>query len=202
MHFHNRAQSAIGILKVGYSLLPVFIFVLIIYAFDAPLFATLTLICAALHELGHIICIKCLGYKSSIRGVLSGPKIYIGTTVGYRHTVLIALSGPLMNISLALISLPFSAFFGDIATYFSLINVISAVCNLIPMVNNDGYNVLLSLINLRLDEYLAERIMTAVSLVFSSALCIFSLYAMSRLNAAYWCYFLSMYLLVKGTRMS
>ena len=199
MHFHKPSYLTSGIIKSTVSLLPIAIFVLIIYAFDTPFLATATLLCAGLHEVGHLILIKILGYGADLKGVLSGLKIYVGGTVCYRHTMLIALGGPLMNLTLALISLPLSAVFRDFATCFCLVNLISAICNLLPLVNNDGYNILLSLLRLKLDEYDSQRIMIGISSILSSLICIFSLWAMSRLDAAYWCYFISMYLLVKST---
>ncbi len=198
MHNHHPGYLLRRLIKRLCDVIPFLIWILIIYGFDTPAIATQTLLCAALHELGHLLGALVLRRNGAVKAALCGPRIYLGGGESYYHTLIIALCGPCMNLFLAALSLPFLDCIGDGGFTFLCINILTAICNLLPLINNDGYNIIASLLNFRIHPFVTQRIMGWISFALSTVLCILSLFTMSRHDCGYWCYFISMYLLVKS----
>ena len=86
--------------------LPALFWMLVIFGFDAPSVGIITLIAAALHELGHITAIVLLGKRARApSGRLNGLKIRVGSC-GYKELFLILFAGPLANLFFALLLSP------------------------------------------------------------------------------------------------
>ena len=89
MHINEKKQEILKIAKTIESLLTVFFSVMIIYGFDHPCIGGITIICALIHECGHlIVCFK--GEEKSFPvGRMFGLGIRAKKFRGYGETVLL-----------------------------------------------------------------------------------------------------------------
>jgi stage IV sporulation protein FB len=161
----------------------------IVYGFDAPFLATLTLISALIHECGHLIAIGFTKKEkiSPPTPVLSGLRIKRASLLPYKSEILISLGGPLINILVFLFFLiPFPLAASEYLSYFGLVNLMTAISNLLPIEGYDGYKILSALLHTsKKDEY-AEGILFFLSLFFSASLTFLSLYFIMRFSEGFW----------------
>ena len=96
------------------SVLPIIFWLSVIFGFDAPYFAILTIISALIHELGHGWAIAVLSDTGGgIRGHSTGFRIKTRSMLSYSREIAILLAGPFVNILIFLLTLPFgNALFG------------------------------------------------------------------------------------------
>ena len=168
------------------SVLPIIFWVSLIFGFDAPYIAMLTIIAALLHELGHIVAIgvfvKC---DAKIRGHASGFRIRGNGTISYGREIAIILSGPLVNVALYLICIPLGHIFGNYVKMIGYINLATGVSNLLPIEGHDGYGA----IRLFLNKHGWTSCIKALE-IFSFSACIAltfsSLHLIDRLGEGYW----------------
>ncbi len=176
---------------------PIIMWLLLIYGFDEPYLATMTLLFAILHEIGHASCALIFCAEPSFFATLAGPRMRYSAMRSYKDTVIIALGGPMINIIAAIILVLFTRF----SAYFVIataVNILTAAVNLLPLVGNDGYTALRSLLLLKMKPTLVHRIMATLSSALCILICFLSLYLMSRHDGGYWCYFLSFWLLLRS----
>lgn len=185
----------IGLLTAISRVLPVFFWLFLIFGFEEPAVAVASVLAASIHEIGHIACILIKKGSFRIKGVLSGFRIAQKESLSYEDEMLIYFGGPAINLIAALLSAFFIPVFREYAFCFSLINLVTALSNLIPIKGYDGYGILRAYI--RKNEYdeavlcIPERISFAITFL----LCIFSLYLIDRVGGGYWIFavfFLSM----------
>ena len=172
------------------SLLPVVFWVLLIFGFDSVYIGVLTLLAAIIHELGHIVVINALSSH--------GCHLPIGKTNGFRleckgfsytTEAAAAAAGPIANLLVGLFTIPFFSVYG-IGYYlgcFSIINLMTAISNSLPIEGYDGYRVIHALV-MHFTRYPREsqRALELTSLAFSFLLTLFSLFLMLKANAGYW----------------
>ncbi|MBQ4070913.1 MAG: hypothetical protein IJD51_00665 [Clostridia bacterium] len=158
----------------------------VMLAFDSPFICILTLIAAAIHECGHIIAARALGRgdTGAPRATLDGFKIDTGATMSYRDEAIIAAAGPFCNLLTALVSLPFCH--SGYALTFLLINLLSAISNLLPLTSYDGGRIIGALLRSRLDEHRAASVTDAISLALSFLLSLLTLMLIMYLGEGYW----------------
>ncbi len=196
---HNNKKRFINILlrEFIFSFLPrvltLAFLILTMFGFDKPYLAILSLIAAAIHELGHIFCSVLLGLGGKIpTPFLKGMRIKYNKPVPYKSSILIILFGPLANLIAFFTSLPF---FNSLAGYvyaFGFINLFCALSNLAPIDGNDGYGA----IKLVLSYFNCSRgfiILDYVSLALTSTLTLLCIYTVYRADTGYWalCVFLA-----------
>ena len=161
----------------------------IIYGFDTPALASMTVIAAFIHECGHLAAIM-ITRKEKISApspVLSGLRIKRGAILSYNEEILISLGGPLINASVFLLTLiPMKSHFSDYLSSFGLVNLITALSNLLPIEGYDGYKILRAALHKsRLDGW-ADEILFCLSLFFSAHLTFLSLYFILRFAEGFW----------------
>lgn len=170
------------------SLLIIF-WVLLIFGFDSPYTAILTIISAMIHESGHVICL--LAVKSKERLIptphISGFRIKI-PTLSYKEELLCALSGPMANLAVGIVF--FFSFPPVLASYlktFATLNIMTMVSNLLPIEGYDGYKILDAILGILFKcNALAQNLLFLTSLITSSVMCFLSLYIILKLGAGYW----------------
>ncbi len=172
--------------------LPVIFWILLMFGFDMPYAAIMTVIAAVIHESGHLIMIYAFSEYSckSIRGCISGLRI---KTIGLSYTkeALIAAGGPLINIVIWLIALllPLSSEFFLYIKAFGIFNLLTAASNLLPIEGYDGYKILYCLLSMRRKSAeFTEDILSALSFLFSAIMCFLSLYVILKIGEGYWIY--------------
>ncbi len=179
-----RLKEALELLSG--SILPMLFWLTLIFGFDAPYVAILTVICAVIHEVGHYIAILMLSSKASrLRGHISGFRIKLNTKLTYKNEILILIAGPASNIAIFLILIPFSCNIGEYLRLFSFLNLVTGISNLLPVEGYDGYEALYSLFQAIGNEGLIRRL-NEFSFLFSSCATFFSLYLIDRFGEGYW----------------
>ena len=169
------------ILNFLISILPPLFWGLIIFGFEEPYMAILSIICAIIHECGHIIF---MNKSSAVRGVMSGFRIKSAGVVTYRQKILSYLGGPLANIVLSFALLPF--FTNDYLRMLALLNLATAMSNLLPIEGYDGYGIIITFLEKRECPSIAFSILSCVSGGLILCFTLFSLYLMDRVGGGYW----------------
>ena len=195
MHFNNN-RIFIKVLDNFTRILPYVFWGLLIFSFDKPHFAILTLISSLIHECGHLFAATATGAPADLRGKLYGMRIKISEgTLGYASELFILSAGPLANVLAFLVALPF--FNSPYAKEFAFINMLSALSNLLPVESYDGYRIIEILCAFHSDAAVTVKILRCISFVFVFAIIMFSLFLMAKLNTGYWIYFIFLFSLLR-----
>ncbi len=168
------------------SVLPVFFWAFLIFGFEEPRIAIASILSALLHEGGHILYVMTRHGRVDLRGVISGFRIKKRTLTTYKEELMTYLSGPLANlVCFTLLSL-LAPLVGDWAWEMALINLVTALSNLLPIDGYDGYGILRCIVmTVGRGEhllFLIRKVSTALTFLF----CILSLYLIDRLGGGYW----------------
>lgn len=173
-------------IKMLEGVLPAFFWAFLIFGFEEPYMALLSIIAAIIHEGGHILSILLRRGKPMLRGVLSGFRIKSGGVITYAEEMLTYLAGPLANLAAFVIFSLLSLSCGEWAAMASVINLITALSNLLPIDGYDGYGILRTFLYMRESGKRALRIVERISSALIFILCIFSLYLIDRMGGGYW----------------
>ncbi len=150
-----------------------------------------TIVAAAIHELGHILVMLILKRDFSLpKAVTSGLRIKTKAPLSYRDEILVCLGGPMINVVFALM------FFGY-AKGFAVINIATALSNLIPLPEHDGYRILYDILLSKGDYEKADFRIRKIALIFSSLALFLSLYLILKLNGGYWIFFIFFFVTIK-----
>ncbi len=159
--------------------------ILALFGFDEPAVAFVTLVSVAIHELGHEAALFILGKPLRLPvPKTDGFRIKPQALLSYKEEIAVLAAGPLANTISALATIllfPKS----DAQRLFSLVNVLTALTNLIPVRNYDGYKILAAIAE-HSESRALSRLLEIFSLLFASAVLLLSLYAIYRLDAGYW----------------
>ena len=186
MHINEIKRGILHFSTYFCGLLSVLFWILVIYGFDEPYAAGLTLISAVIHETGHILAIYLRKRGGRLRGALSGFRIKGDIFLSYKEDFVIALAGPMANICSVIISLPFTILSAEYGRAFASIGLATAAVNLLPIRGHDGYGMLCALLSEGDITGVKIRILDSVSLAMITSLCFVSLYLMDRLGEGYW----------------
>ena len=163
---------------------------LIIFGFEEPNSALATLICATIHECGHIAYILLSGGSlRKVRGILHGRKIKPSVMTSYKAKLLTYLSGPMANILAFILCSALSVFVGEIFSLPAILNLATGISNLLPIYGYDGYGIIHTIIEKNGYQRGKIILLNAVSSGITFFLCIISLYLIDRLDGGYWIYF-------------
>ena len=170
-----------------YHILPSLFWLSVIFGFDAPYVAVLTVLCAALHEIGHITAlIYVKGSPSVPKGHITGFRIKRRNVLSYKDEALVLAAGPIANILFALFSVPFIKSQGSYALVFFIINASTAISNLLPCEGYDGYGILYQIFE---SKEISTKHLENASFLISILLTFFSLYLIGRFGEGYWIFF-------------
>ena len=204
MHYNELKTLIARVAPFISSCLSVLFWFLLVFAFDTPLIALITLISVAIHEFGHEVCLYLqTGKLRTVRGVLNGFKLSCSDVAhfSYKQEALLYASGPLANIFIAILY-PAYASLGSYGEYLAFINLTTAVSNLILIKGYDGYGILYAALRSFTPLQTALRICGTVSAVFTVTLCITSLYLIDRLGEGYWIFFVFLVSLISSMAQS
>ncbi len=175
-------------IKGACAFLPAVFWGLLIYGFDAPYIANMTILSALLHEQGHELAFMLMGKGARApRGTVGGFRIS-AANLSYKEELIAALGGPFANIIIGIAFVLFSPL-GEYGESFGIISLLSAASNLLPTYGSDGYRGAMafhSLISGK-EDFLMLDIIGAVISIFIMLL---SLYLMLAVGEGYWIYFL------------
>ncbi len=167
------------------GVLPLLFWILLIFGFDSPDVAVLTIISALVHEAGHLIAIAVSG--RSLRGMMphiSGFRIR-AVGGGYYREIFTLFAGPLMNLLICAVLSPFREALEGYIGLIADINLVTALSNLMPIEGYDGYGIIERILCLRgLDSLLSA--LGLLSFAVSAMLCFISLYFLMRYGEGYW----------------
>jgi hypothetical protein len=167
----------------------------LIFAFDKVYIGVLTLLCAALHELSHVFALFLMKSEFSFpRAKLRGFGLKSKVVLSYPEEIFFLLSGPLSNLFLFLILLPF-ANYNEYIGEFAALNLFTALCSLVPIEGYDGYGALSALF-LFFEWESLYRALEWLSLILSGCICLTSLYFILEYNATWWIFFSFFYSLI------
>ncbi len=156
-------------------------------AFDTPCVTVMTVCSALIHELGHITAaiIEKIGTSSLPRAVLTGFKIHTGRLLSYKEELILASGGPLASLGAFVLLLPFSGV-SDYLFSFSLINLLTALVNLIPLRASDGSRIVGAIVAHFAGPHAAEAVVGGLSVTFSALGVLLSLLFLAILGEGYW----------------
>ena len=178
------------------SVLPIIFWLSLIFGFDTPYIAILTVICALCHELGHCIAISIASdRKSSLRGHASGFRIKRCERLSYGKEIFILLAGPGVNILVYIITLPFRGAFDGYIRIFGTLNLVTGISNLLPVEGYDGYGALNELFAYT-GRISMQKALDLFSFVFSVCVTFVSLYLIERFSEGYWIFGLFFFMTV------
>ncbi len=170
--------------------LSIVFWVLVIFGFDTVGVAILTLICAVIHEIGHISVLLLLKKKTK---KLPNAKIY-GLRIGvkelsYIEEISVALGGPIINLFVAIAAFLHRGF-GPAADYmqlFGFLNLMTMATNLFPITEHDGYKIIeATTMMFSKNPNKTKRLLSAMSFTLCMLMCFIALYFMLKIGEGYW----------------
>lgn len=163
---------------------------LLVLGFDSKSTAFLTVIAALIHEGGHLLAgyFFARGMTSLPRADISGFRIR-AERMSYKEELSVALGGPVLNLILAIlfVCLPLPKTLCGYFRTFALINALTALSNLLPISNFDGYRIAECLLSIKTkNPMVSARVMNTVSFAFCTVATFLSLYLILKTGDGYW----------------
>ena len=183
----KKGVKIIKVLEIISSILPMLFWGLVLFSFEEEFLAINTVLSALIHELGHIICITLISEKDvTIKSVINGFRIKNKRVKSYGEELIIYLSGSLANLFVFLICLVLSQKTDQRLMNIGMVNLATALSNLMPIKGYDGYGAIRALI--KKNEYppAALRGLSVFSSYLIFIFCIFSLDLIDRYAGGYW----------------
>lgn len=182
MYFGKK--SVLSLLRLSECVLRLLFFLLLLFAFDTPVIACMTLLCALWHEGGHLLVLSRLGVTRRFSPRLNGLVCTPERPLSYREEAAVAAAGPAANLLFALLSLlllPLGhAFFLTLA----FCHLMTALSNLLPLEGYDGARILSALLSLHgRDPY---GLLSVTSFALSVLLLFLALYLVGKCGEGYW----------------
>lgn len=186
MHI-NEKRRFLGVISSFFArFLPILFWVLLIYGFDEPYAAGLTLLSAAIHEGGHLLAAWMSGAEVSLFGVIFGLRIRHTRQRSYAEEIKILAAGPLVNLAFCALGFTLLPLFGEYALHLALINFFTALSNLLPIRGHDGYGILSFLLEWKQSPPLLYTLLNTLSFTLTALFSLAALYLMERFDAGYW----------------
>ena len=165
-------------------------------------YLALTVLAAAIHELGHLA-----AAKASRVPFVRGRGSFIGMSfkidfpaVSYMKEFAVCAAGAGANFAACALSFLIFRERGTYFAFFIFSNLSLALFNLLPISPLDGEGMLRSLISIVAKEYTAERIASFVSAAFSLAFFAFCVYVQLKIGVNFSLMFISVYLLYNAAK--
>ncbi len=175
---------------IGGKILPVIFWITLIFGFDAPYVAVLTIITALIHEFGHIFAIRIFSKRAAAaKGHISGFRIKRSESLCYPREMLILAMGPAFNLAVFVFCLPFGGLLNGYIHFFGIINLATCLSNLIPIEGYDGYGIIYEGLSwLGMTELL--KIIEKLSFILTVLFTFLSLYLINTFGNGYWIFFI------------
>ena len=168
-------------------LLSLVFWIAIIFSFDETDLAVLTVSAIFLHELGHITYAWIISGKLCMpRPSTYGFKLRTERILTYKEETLLYISGPLANIFVFVALYPLAKNGHEYLLKFSVINLLTALSNLLPIDGYDGFGIIRAMTSALLPYRTAYIICNLVSFVCSFCICTVSLYIIDRTGGNFW----------------
>ena len=165
--------------------------ILLMLSFSDLKMTFLTIVAATIHELGHIAALMIIDKKFSFpRLVSSGFRIKSHSSLSYREEIFVCACGPLMNIVAFM-------FFISCMPEFAIINLATAISNLLPLPEYDGYKIVSDFINLTAGHLISEKVMPNITIFIAAAAVFLSLFLIFTLNGGYWIFIVFFFVLLR-----
>ena len=194
-----KRKKFLSVIGFALKILPLTFWLALIFAFDEAYVAFLTLICVGAHELGHIAVFISLSRTYRMFAVGSGLRLSARGNLSYREEMLVALGGPMANVLLFLLATPFIALgLGEYAKAFGIINLFTAISNLLLIEGYDGYRIAECLIHQYTDAVFPYALLRSASFLLSAMLCILSIYLIRSFDGGYWVFFIFLFALLRA----
>ena len=164
---------------------------LIIFGFDTVSIAILTIVCALIHEIGHlaVLCVLKKNNSKIPHGKIFGFRISV-KDLSYKEEMLVALGGPLINFAIAVLSFVCASVNKNMTDYlhiFGFLNIMTMISNLLPISGYDGYKTIEACAMIFFDDpFKVKKVLSVLSFLFSSIMCFVALYFMLKLGEGYW----------------
>ena len=141
---------------------------------------------ASIHEVSHIALARLLGTRlSSMRLGIFGASLSMDShTTSYKNEILIALAGPLANLTSAIIILLFVSELSAFTEMFLAASIFLGLLNLLPISDFDGGRILFCIIAIKSSLHLASTVLKLTSFFFVFSLWTLSVYLILRLGAS------------------
>ena len=187
MHNYEKKLDFSRLFHTFSNLLPSVFWILLIFGFEDVLTGLATLVCAVIHECGHLIAFIHSGQSNPrIRSVLSGMRIKSCAQLSYRQQIWIYLSGAALNIfTIPILLLP-ALYSNPFTKELITMNIATAVSNLLPIEGYDGYGALYTFFEMK---EAGQKLYIALSFLSTSLIflfSVFSLYLIDRKGGGYW----------------
>lgn len=199
---YNSSRPIKNLLIKISRLLPSVFWLLLIFAFDTPAAAIGTLLCAAVHECGHLLALSTLKRNRHISASMAGMRISDFGVLSYKQELFVASAGPIVNILIALLCLALRNYGSGYFLLLGILNLLTAFSNLLPIKSYDGAKILSSGLSLLFCEQVSHSVINIISFAISVTLSLFSLYLISRFDAGYFIFFVFFIYFVKNIRKS
>lgn len=162
-------------LRLRISVFAIPIFLLMLWLEGVVPFVIIML-SAIIHELGHIIAIRNLGYRIRRTDILPmGALIVCPEGIPHRDEFKIAIFGPLFSVAAAFFAFGLFLIFNSTETLFAvIINLVFGFFNMLPVKKLDGGKAFFSFVADKRDEIFAERISRSVSIVATMFFVVFA----------------------------
>jgi len=168
------------------SILPMIFWISVIFGFDTPCIAILTILSAVIHEIGHCIAINLFSKgNATVRGHSTGFRIKQDELLSYSKEIAILISGPFINIIVFLLTLPFKNAFLGYIRIFGYINQVTGLSNLLPIEGYDGYGAISALFRARGFGHFIKWL-EGFSFVVSITVTFVSLHLIDLFGEGYW----------------
>ena len=183
MHINEKRTRIRRLASSIYPLFTVFFWCLIIFGFSDPCSALLTLTAALFHECGHVTYLYIKRDTLTLpRGRLLGFGLKGFSWLSYAEEAAYYAAGPAANLLGAAAGALCIPALGEYGALITLINLATAIANLLPIEGHDGYGILRAALAWRGAD---ERYLASISLFFSALLCLISLYTIDRVGEGY-----------------
>lgn len=196
----SKSRTAIRIINKLINILPAFFWIFLIFGFEEPTVAIISISAAIIHEIGHILCILAQRGRLNLRSVVSGFRITKEGSITYEQEILSYVSGPLANVILFLLLSLAAPLLGEWAFNTAIINLATAVSNLLPIEGYDGYGILRALLQKREADLWVLRLIKRISSGLIFTLAVFSLYLIDRLGGGYWIFAVFFFSMIKSIK--
>lgn len=163
-----------------FKLSPLFIITIVSFILiDGTFYALYAVLCAFLHELGHIIAIKIMGGKVGALKVHGfGIQISGNLELDYKREAISALMGPCASFLAGLVFILLSrlGMYTQLVVFLAMSNLCLFAVNILPIYPLDGGRCLYCILAGRLEQSRASLITKIVSVVFIIPLLIAAVY--------------------------